>query len=163
MHQRFDDYEFPLSVGLCAPAVRLVVVEAWACLAQPAGVWETGSAIHPILAIQAEVRAEFSRPHRPNDHRRPTTLSPSEREGWIHESTGTHYDAIINTPEYGIAPASFACDGLNVACTVVECPWPKSQDAKRLAKVIAAVKAEAMTQAQAQAAEIGVSRTSCPN
>jgi hypothetical protein len=51
-------------------------------------------------------------------------------------------------PECGaLVPAREAFDGVNVATRIVACPWPPSEDAERLADVIAQVERAAITKA----------------
>jgi hypothetical protein len=136
--RRFDSHGIPQSVALCTPATRMVAVEAWS------NDGEASHAVYPVLALEVRLEATFSRTHRPGDHRRPPTPDAAEASGWGHEGTGTEYDVVVMTEEFGLCSASLAFAACNAAYRVVVADWPPEEDVERLAGVAAEVRAEAV-------------------
>ena len=144
MPRQFDSLALTLAVALMAPAVRIVVVNAW-CFERADGPNETGHELLPVLGLSARVAASFSRAHVPNDWRRPPTIASAVRDGWCHDGTDATFDAIVIDPESGrIGPADEMLSAENEAHAVAACPWPPEEDEVRLAGVIARVEREAV-------------------
>ena len=90
------------AVALTTPAVRMMVVEAWAWTDAQATI-QTGHAVHEVAAIRA-------------------TIDPEGYE-WV--------DPLFYEPEYGrlISPSQNDCT--NAVLEVVVTPWPREEDGER--------------------------------
>lgn len=144
---RWHTHHIPRSVSLAAPSVRMVVIEAWANQ-NADGSWTCSHHLHPILALAAETRDEYSHPAKPSGTpRKSPDHAELERFGWGYEHTQTSFDAVVLDVDYGLVEASQAFDGLNVAYETVLAPWPVSEDRERLAEVIARLEQEAQAKA----------------
>lgn len=138
---KYDSCSIEHSAGLCAPAVRMVVVEAGT--GDVAG--ETWHNLHPVLAIESRNVTVFTRAHEPGGYLEPATLEEAESEGWRRDRGPTpEYDAIVMDEEHDISTARLVFRAINTAYRIVVTPWPPEEDEARLAEVIAELTAEAI-------------------
>jgi hypothetical protein len=58
------------SVSLVAPACRMVIVESWAWADGDESTRQAGHRLHPVVALQACVRREYSKAAQPGEYPR---------------------------------------------------------------------------------------------
>lgn len=131
-----------LSVQLCPPAVRMVVINAWAWAED--GKVLGASQVLPVLALQAAVTRRFRK--LTHEERYPDT-SGTEREliekGWNLDEQDARVSALICDKEYGlIAHDDLLFESDNSLMRLVCTPWPPEEDEKRLAPIRGEVEQE---------------------
>jgi hypothetical protein len=149
MIRQTDHHRTVTSVALTTPAVRLVVVEAWA--EKSGAEWQAEHEIIPVIALQVTAGHDYTR--RFDEHDRPPRISADHAEmirlGWRYNSTQmVEYDAVVLDREYGVCEASFACEAENCSHEIVACPWPAEEDAERLKDAIERIKEQAIRNAR---------------
>lgn len=150
--RRYDKHLIPAGIALAAPAVRMVVVQAWAHR-DPDGRWDDGHEIYPVLAIVGTQAHGYSRPKgsgRPE--RRSGSPRTMERLGWSYDEWEARptFAVVVRHPEDGELSLAEYLECSNTAQEVVVCDWPRRQDGPKLAPAVARVKAEARRKAEAQ-------------
>ena len=155
--KKVERYSLPLGVALTTPAVRMLVVSAWACR-DGDDPWNVEDRVFTVLAIQATLAMELQRYFRPGEYDRPPTYNAACEKGWFGERPAVTHELIVfggfddlNDP--GLYLASEAFDNSNEAYRSVLADWPPEEDAARLSEVVAYVRTKAIEKAQAQEAE----------
>lgn len=142
---KYDFHTIPVSISVVPPAVRMVVVEAWAERPLGGGSPDTFWTVLPVVAVEVELADVFARAHRPGDYRRPASAGDAGLAGWVHEGPSLCRHPLIVDSEYGIARADEVYAGTsNVAYRVVACTWPEAEDDKRLGQTRKEVEREAV-------------------
>jgi hypothetical protein len=147
-----------LAVSLCAPAVRLVVVGAWAYRERQGG-WAAASAVRPVVALQAALTRAFAKPYAGPD---PPSGAGTENDllkaGWRLAGEESNTTALVVDPEYGLIGYDdpLVGDYENGERQLVPAPWPPAEDEERLAPVVAEMKQRALARAKGQEARRAV-------
>ena len=143
-------FTLPMAVALCAPAVRTVVISACANRG-PSGEWETHIETAPVLAIRADVGLTFEAMTNADGigPRPGATAQAMERAGWSLTDSHASTELLIWDESFqALGDVAQVHGSSNVAYEVVPCPWPPSQDEKRLAQVRQRVAASAIRAAE---------------
>jgi hypothetical protein len=137
---------------MCAPAVRMVLVECWACRDEAAGGVETGLKLYPVLALRSTVDQFWAKNHRAEDYADDGgTAADLRKRGWQPRDEESNVEAIYLDPDYGLlAHDDPVALGDNTTRELVVCPWPQSEDESRLAAVIDLTRREAIRKATGQ-------------
>jgi hypothetical protein len=112
----------PATASLCAPAVRVVAVSAFAERSEdPKPRYEAFAEFHSVLAL----------------------VAVPDRDG------GTLFDGLVVHPDptWGLMRAGLAFEDVNSAHELAACPWPPDEDEDRLAEVVDRVKGNAVRKA----------------
>jgi hypothetical protein len=140
------------SVALCPPAVRMVVVQAWAYRdhEREGKSWEVRHIFMPVAAIAAVLRHNYSAPRA----QQPRDLAPNHtgmtRLGWSYEGANLRYDCLIQDEEAGgLMGVEELNDAANVVAYPYPCPWPADEDERRLQDAVAHAKGRALDKAKA--------------
>jgi hypothetical protein len=151
--KRLAYHGLPATLAMCAPAVRMVVVDVWANQLED-GSWDDADhAIYPVLAILAKQEHRYVQPF---SEQRPPDIAPTseamESLGWRYESRqAIAFDVVVNSPEHGVCDGALAFGGSNEGYRAVACPWPPEEDPERLAPIIDELRAEARAKAEREA------------
>jgi hypothetical protein len=145
--RRVISHTMPFTLAMATPAVRMVVVHAYANREADGTWYEHDHVVYPVLAIVGYHEHTYNR-RSEEDHlfRTAPTHDAMEELGWRYEggSVLVEFDAVIHDPEYGLTDAKLALDNCsNGAYEIVPCPWPAAEDSERLAPVIERLRAAA--------------------
>jgi hypothetical protein len=141
---RIVEVRVPRSVALVAPAVRVVIVHAFAW--NEGDELRTAHVVYPVVAIRSSVVDRYDRPREEGEHP-PRALPDREAmlaAGWSYRGRDVEEDLLIITSDFDLCPASLALGACNAESRPVACPWPAEEDAERLADVIDDLKAGAI-------------------
>lgn len=132
------------AVALCAPAVRLVVVQVWAEVGESDEVVARSHVFHPVVAIRARVEHDYSIYLDPGEdsRRRGRTHRDMESLGWHYEGSHVTESCLVVNEEFDDLGDLEDLSILNGRSTVVACPWDPREDDERLKSAVEALHAE---------------------
>ncbi len=122
------------------PAVRMVVVEAWAVVDSDSGEPFDGYVVHPVVGLSIVASREFVRS---GYHAAPATPALAARGGWRLVDSEVEYQPLIVDDEYDVQDVATLRRLTSSCFVVVACPWPSDEDDERLAEHVEKAKADA--------------------
>lgn len=128
----FDDTHKVTHVSMCPPAVRTVVIEAWADddKTPPAAV------VYPVIALQTIISDTYSRrrllANRSDVARTAGTHDELVAAGWMLAFQNNVVEAVYVDSDDMPPIRTTAHEVANVVTRVVVCPWPPEEDDSRL-------------------------------
>jgi hypothetical protein len=143
-----------LAVSLCAPAVRLVVVSAWA-YRDAQGECAASAAVHPVVALQAVLSRDYVHAYTDVD---PPSGAGTENDllkaGWRLAGEESNTTALVVDPDYGLIGYDdpLVSDTEKGERQLVCAPWPAAEDDERLGPIVKEMKQRALARAQGQEA-----------
>jgi hypothetical protein len=141
-----DEFALEEHVSLCQPAVRMVVVEGYAC--DDDGELTVGHEIMPVVAIKSELISVYEN----ESHHHPGSVDPARLadEGWEFKRRHTRiYPLVITENQYLIGldelRADYDCEFSDTSrcCELIACGWDQCRDDAELEPVISRVKEKA--------------------
>jgi hypothetical protein len=136
---KYRHHEFPISIAMATPAVRMVAVEVFAQKKDDGG-WEDDCVrIFPVLALVAKQFNKYIRENDSAHNERGThpTHEGMESRGWHFMGADTQYDVVIMTSDFFITQADGSIGSSeNTIHEVVCCPWPPEEDTEQLRPLI---------------------------
>lgn len=131
----YDTYRMEKSKSMCAPACRMVVVNAYVEKGKGGVVTRIIVKIHPVLALIERTVAEYTRTSAGEGKR--TMIAPANHRCAI--DNGFYFDGIQHEVDalFWMDDDCGVCDMTDVFCEneksiLVSCPWPEEEDGWRL-------------------------------
>lgn len=149
METKWTDTKRPIAVSLCTPAVRMLVLEAWAW--RENGEWKTAHQIHPVVALRASISRTYTRSYTGRAPADVGTEKELAEAGWCLDTQEEETAALIvqDGELVGIQCAGSPWqDGI---MRTICAPWPPAADEERLAEELADLEEMAMERAQTKA------------
>ena len=143
--KRWETRSLIANTTLSAPAIRMMIVEAFAWSEHDELKCE--SVLYPVIALESRITHRYSR-RRIGDERTPPGFDHAEMHelGWIYEGQEMEVGAVFyEAEEYGLASTldQFVF-GAQTAWQIVVCAWDATEDAEKLAPTIAKLQHEAI-------------------
>lgn len=137
-----------VSVSVCPPGVRMVLVECWATSEE--GEWEVEHQLYPAVVIQARIVETWSLPYTgEKEPKLKGTTKELVEAGWRLEHRREEVEPLAMSPDGYLADKRDWELTANAACEWVACPWPQEEDEERLKKVIEQMGERALVKAKA--------------
>jgi hypothetical protein len=142
MSGNVQEHSLVAGIGLVAPAVRSVVVFAYANL--EAGEIQVDVEYYPVLAIRSTIVHRYL--HRPGPRAlRGATPAEMVDIGWTYNGHTVEDEFLIVGEDWGVGTTTEILGNTsNGAYEPVACPWPPEEDEVKLVVVIARVQQEAI-------------------
>lgn len=139
--QSYFRHDVITSLAMCAPPVRMVVVEAYSCRENVDGPLEDYHSVLPVFAIVGTIQNGYQK-QAAGDPLSPP-ISPTHdgmiENGWEFDDNpqSKEFDLLIEDNEFGFCLLNDESRAnVDEVREVVLCAWPPEEDANRLAPVI---------------------------
>jgi hypothetical protein len=135
MSDQWDTEEITTVLAVFVPAVRLVILEAWVW--EEGGELKSGTAIAPVIAVEASVAQRFTRrrpQHQKYSQPLPAMRRDYEAHGWSRDHCEkANYQPLVVGPDGAIERECEYRDDTEKTFVAVA-PWPPEEDEGRFAE-----------------------------